>query len=415
MAEKVIIEIVGNNSGREPGVKRRRNVGTLRESWYYPLGEQLRHEKETDKIMEKIEKKIKEVEAYWEIKTAVGQEVGNGVMDFIFGTKKKDSLNRNTGHGIPGKLKEPFKIGNNYMLGILDLPITVWNIAKADDKQKETAVQIMEYTGSIAGTFLLGGVGGFLGSMIFSKWMEHGQYDKMKRNSVKFAKEHPYAPHNYYAVITKEEKRKMSKYNSTPYTKKEIEATMKRRKQVAGQMKKAGSDHMKKIERNSPTTKAKKTYTYKNSKSLAQYYRKKAEEERRERKKAMKKVLGAGKKAAKFIKSIVRFPFIKKHANGGFIYGKTLSYIGEEGPEAVIPLENNRRQRGIALWRQTGEKLGIPQKDRISESNKRLGTAVNLRKLLREQRETVSDELCSILADALEGAYKNMPLANGER
>lgn len=415
MAEKVIIEIVGNNSGREHGVKRRRNVGTIRESWYYPSGEQLRHEKETDKIMEKIEKKIKEVEAYWEIKTAVGQEVGNGVMDFIFGTKKKDYLSKNTGIKISEKLKEPFKIGNNYKLGMLDLPITVWNIAKADDKQKETAVQIMEYTGSIAGTFLLGGVGGFLGSMIFSKWMEHGQYDKMKRNSVKFAKEHPYAPHNYYAVITKEEKRKMSKYNSTPYTKKEIEATMKRRKQVAGQMKKAGSDHMKKIERNSPTTKAKKTYTYKNSKSLAQYYRKKAEEERRERKKAMKKVLGAGKKAAKFIKSIVRFPFIKKHANGGFIYGKTLSYIGEEGPEAVIPLENNRRQRGIALWRQTGEKLGIPQKDRISESNKRLGTAVNLRKLLREQRETVSDELCSILADALEGAYKNMPLANGER
>lgn len=415
MAEKVIIEIVGNNSGREPAVKRRRNVGTIRESWYYPSGEQLRHEKETDKIMEKIEKKIKEVEAYWEIKTAVGQEVGNGVMDFIFGTKKKDYLSKNIGIKISEKLKEPFKIGNNYKPGMLDLPITVWNIAKADDKQKETAVQIMEYTGSIAGTFLLGGVGGFLGSMIFSKWMEHGQYDKMKRNSVKFAKEHPYAPHNYYAVITKEEKRKMSKYNSTPYTKKEIEATMKRRKQVAGQMKKAGSDHMKKIERNSPTTKAKKTYTYKNSKSLAQYYRKKAEEERRERKKAMKKVLGAGKKAAKFIKSIVRFPFIKKHANGGFIYGKTLSYIGEEGPEAVIPLENNRRQRGIALWRQTGEKLGIPQKDRISESNKRLGTAVNLRRLLREQRETVSDELCSILADALEGAYKNMPLANGER
>lgn len=192
MAEKVIIEIVGNNSGREHGVKRRRNVGTIRESWYYPSGEQLRHEKETDKIMEKIEKKIKEVEAYWEIKTAVGQEVGNGVMDFIFGTKKKDSFNKNTGHGLPEKLKEPFKIGNNYMPGILDLPMTVWDIAKANDKQKETAVQILGYTGSIAGTFLLGGVGGFLGSMIFSKWMEHGQYDKMKRNSVKFAKEHPY-------------------------------------------------------------------------------------------------------------------------------------------------------------------------------------------------------------------------------
>lgn len=415
MAEKVIIEIVGNNSGREPAVKRRRNVGTIRESWYYPSGEQLRHEKETDKIMEKIEKKIKEVEEYWEIKKAVGQEVFNRGAEFIYKTKREDYFNKANNITIPEKLKEPFKIGNNYKPGILDLPITVWDIAKANDKQKETAVQILGYTGSIAGTFLLGGVGGFLGSMIFSKWMEHGQYDKMKRNSVKFAKEHPYAPHNYYAVITKEEKRKMSKYNSTPYTKKEIEATMKRRKQVAGQMKKAGSDHMKKIERNSPTTKAKKTYTYKNSKSLAQYYRKKAEEERRERKKAMKKVLGAGKKAAKFIKSIVRFPFIKKHANGGFIYGKTLSYIGEEGPEAVIPLENNRRQRGIALWRQTGEKLGIPQKDRISESNKRLGTAVNLRRLLREQRETVSDELCSILADALEGAYKNMPLANGER
>ena len=39
------------------------------------------------------------------------------------------------------------------------------------------------------------------------------------------------------------------------------------------------------------------------------------------------------------------------------------------------------------------------------------GKNVNLLQLLRAQKGQVSDELCSIIADAVEGAYKNIPVA----
>lgn len=48
------------------------------------------------------------------------------------------------------------------------------------------------------------------------------------------------------------------------------------------------------------------------------------------------------------------------NANGGFINGKTLSWLAEEGtPEVVIPLGAHRRNRAMSLWQKTGEMLGI--------------------------------------------------------
>ena len=47
-----------------------------------------------------------------------------------------------------------------------------------------------------------------------------------------------------------------------------------------------------------------------------------------------------------------------KRAAGGFTDGAELSWIGEDGPEVVIPLGAKRRQRGIDLWQQAGEMLG---------------------------------------------------------
>lgn len=46
-------------------------------------------------------------------------------------------------------------------------------------------------------------------------------------------------------------------------------------------------------------------------------------------------------------------------AEGGFVNGAQLSWIGEDGPEAVIPLGRKRRARGLSLWKQTGKLLGI--------------------------------------------------------
>lgn len=47
------------------------------------------------------------------------------------------------------------------------------------------------------------------------------------------------------------------------------------------------------------------------------------------------------------------------NANGGFINNKILSWIGEEGPEAIIPLVPGRRARGLKLWEEVGRRLGV--------------------------------------------------------
>lgn len=50
---------------------------------------------------------------------------------------------------------------------------------------------------------------------------------------------------------------------------------------------------------------------------------------------------------------------ISSHANGGFSYGPELTWWGEDGPEVIIPLGSKRRQRGLELWAQAGEMLGV--------------------------------------------------------
>lgn len=46
-------------------------------------------------------------------------------------------------------------------------------------------------------------------------------------------------------------------------------------------------------------------------------------------------------------------------ADGRITDGPMLSWIGEDGPEAVIPLSSKRRKRGLDLWLQAGEALGV--------------------------------------------------------
>jgi len=45
------------------------------------------------------------------------------------------------------------------------------------------------------------------------------------------------------------------------------------------------------------------------------------------------------------------------YATGGIINQKHLAYVGEEGPESIIPLSNNRN-RALSLWEKTGHILG---------------------------------------------------------
>lgn len=46
-------------------------------------------------------------------------------------------------------------------------------------------------------------------------------------------------------------------------------------------------------------------------------------------------------------------------AEGGFVDKKELAWHGEEGLEAIIPLIPQRRERGLDLWQETGEILGM--------------------------------------------------------
>ena len=48
-----------------------------------------------------------------------------------------------------------------------------------------------------------------------------------------------------------------------------------------------------------------------------------------------------------------------KRALGGFTSGPELSWIGEDGPEAVIPLSGKYRRRGLELYQKAGRYLGL--------------------------------------------------------
>ncbi|MBQ2633199.1 MAG: phage tail tape measure protein [Oscillospiraceae bacterium] len=55
----------------------------------------------------------------------------------------------------------------------------------------------------------------------------------------------------------------------------------------------------------------------------------------------------------------VRVSEVYGNAEGGFINRPELSWVGEDGPEAIIPLGSKRRGRGLALYEQVGEILGV--------------------------------------------------------
>ena len=50
---------------------------------------------------------------------------------------------------------------------------------------------------------------------------------------------------------------------------------------------------------------------------------------------------------------------VTAHANGGYVNDKQLSWVGEEGPEAIIPLVPGRRNRALELYKEVGDILGV--------------------------------------------------------
>lgn len=52
---------------------------------------------------------------------------------------------------------------------------------------------------------------------------------------------------------------------------------------------------------------------------------------------------------------------ITGNAEGSIVTGPLLSWVGEDGPEAIIPLGSKRRGRGMDLWLQAGRALGVKE------------------------------------------------------
>lgn len=155
-------------------------------------------------------------------------------------------------------------------------------------------------------------------------------------------------------------------------------------------------------------------------------------------------------KIKKALNRIGRF-FKKRFANGGLVGSTTYGMIGEDGPEMIIPLSGQRRQRGLDLWNQAGDILGVPKYaegaikgtkgtsalpstknspvkapggKRKTASGKKSGTgkisvgniaielegaaSTDILKTLQEQKGQIAQEVKNILSEAMKNASRNV-------
>lgn len=101
---------------------------------------------------------------------------------------------------------------------------------------------------------------------------------------------------------------------------------------------------------------------------------------------------------------------VSAHANGGFVGNKQLSWVGEEGPEAIIPLVPGRRNRALTLFKQVGEILGIDKNANggIIQSNQLSANYISSdNNVLYGLNKTLSDTDYKIYNTAL----KNAPIS----
>lgn len=59
-------------------------------------------------------------------------------------------------------------------------------------------------------------------------------------------------------------------------------------------------------------------------------------------------------------------PSATKHAAGGILSRPHLGLVAEAGPEAIIPLSAARRSRALALWEETGRRLGVSRSNVVN-------------------------------------------------
>lgn len=100
---------------------------------------------------------------------------------------------------------------------------------------------------------------------------------------------------------------------------------------------------------------------------------------------------------------------VSAHANGGFVGNKQLSWVGEEGPEAIIPLVPGRRNRALTLFKQVGEILGIDKNANggIIQSNQLSANYISSDNNLYSLNKALADTDYKIYNTAL----KNAPIS----
>lgn len=142
---------------------------------------------------------------------------------------------------------------------------------------------------------------------------------------------------------------------------------------------------------------------------------------------------------------------IAKNARGSIVAGPLLSLVGEDGPEAIIPLSGKHRDRGLALWERAGELMGVKQyaegditgydlpaasadtgtgagtvapvtidnltfEIRVDGGGKNGQDLANeIVRVIREQMPEIANETARIIAEAVRQTYSNTPKANWRR
>jgi len=129
-------------------------------------------------------------------------------------------------------------------------------------------------------------------------------------------------------------------------------------------------------------------------------------------------------------------------ATGRFVDSPLLSLIGEDGPEYVIPVGADKHRRGLDLWMQAGEDLGVQgfadgySPTPVSTSSAPVPVAIGggtsnnnanvkfnprinvngmdgeaIQAVMNKKMQEYADSMASDLADMLAEAYENMPVA----
>lgn len=156
--------------------------------------------------------------------------------------------------------------------------------------------------------------------------------------------------------------------------------------------------------------------------------------------KAYKKALGG----------VVGGPTIPGYASGGLTnsYGARLAMVGEEGPEMIIPLTSQRRNRALKLWAMAGHMMDVPgfarggttsgqqdegirfksqgEQSSASSGNTEVnvgGISVqisvdasgsqNVAESIQRQSGEIAETIAGIMADALEAQFANTPTYGG--